>query len=109
VGARRLLPVDPATRELRALETGAIALAADLLADVVQHAATAGTLPAAHAQGMLTPLCRWMDADDRSRVEAMVRDGAAHRLFDRWRAHCRPPAPPWDLPQGLPPDGNAIV
>ena len=97
--ARRLLPVGAELSTLPALEAAAVTLACDLLADVVAGALREGALPEGAPQVERMPLCRWMRPADREHVEGMIRDGAAARLFDRWRERYGVQTPPWDLPR----------
>lgn len=95
--ARRLLPVAPGIT-LAGLSTAAVALADELLVDVVATVAASGALPPSAPQVSRHPLCRWMHPDEWRAIDDAVATGLARRLFDRWAPLCEPAGPPWTLP-----------
>lgn len=84
---QRLLDVGP-DDTLETLETRAIHLAHELLADVVADATTRRELPPGEPQRDRFPLCRWADRDARIEVARRVAGGAAYELFRRWKECC---------------------
>jgi hypothetical protein len=99
--AQRLLQVT-GDDTLELLETRAVELAAELLADVVTAAVARGVLPPGEPQRERFPLCRWGDHELRAAVARQLADGAASALFRRWK-NCAA-GDGLDLPAHIPAD-----
>ena len=80
---RRLLDVAPGSASLAALEAGALALAAAMMADTIESVVR-GNNPIGVAQDTRHALFRWPDASGLARRQALAAAGRAHALYRAW-------------------------
>ena len=81
---RVLVPVTPHDT-LDTLWRKSMARSAELAAEVVAAIAR-GTLPGPRPQSRKVAYCGWATPEDRRRATEAIAGGAAHRLFEEWRA-----------------------